>query len=64
MNTVHHRASPCTQKIQEHTPIYDLEAYKQRQHRLQRRKLLKNTLEVSTFAMLCMVTCTLFLAGV
>lgn len=42
--------------VLEHTPIYDLDAYNQRQRRLKHKKLRKNLVEALSF--LCLVTIT------
>ena len=42
--------------VLEHTPIYDLDAYNQRQRRLKHKKLRKNLFEALSF--LCLITIT------
>lgn len=47
----------CTQnKVQEHTPIYDLNAYLLRQRKLKHQKLLKNFVETTVFISMAAMT--------
>ncbi|HCK29787.1 hypothetical protein [Acinetobacter ursingii] len=40
----------CTSKsVQEHSPIYDLAAYQQRQRKIKRQRLLKNLTDTAIF---------------
>lgn len=50
MNTLHYRASPCTSQIKEHTPIYDLAAYNQRQRQQQLTQYRKNATSLFVFS--------------
>jgi hypothetical protein len=48
--------------LKEHSPVYDMDAYQQRQRQLKRKKLLKNIFDTSIFVSVVGLTLsTLFL---
>lgn len=47
----------CTQnKVKEHTPIYDLQAYALRQRSIKRKQLLKNLRDTAVFFLTVLLT--------
>ena len=60
-------AHSCNKKnahITEHTPIYDLAAYEQRQRKLKRTQILKNILDTTVFFSACSIVFSLLFWGV
>ncbi|HFX6350245.1 TPA: hypothetical protein ACIFDI_001111 [Acinetobacter baumannii] len=49
--------------IKEHTPIYDLAAYQQRQRQFKRQKLLKNFFDTAIFVSVAGFTFSMFFWG-
>lgn len=49
MKTFASTHSCASKTIQEHTPIYDLAAYQQRQRNIKRQRLLKNLTDTAIF---------------
>lgn len=49
MNTFISARSNSQNNVKEHSPIYDLQAYKTRQRKLKRKKILRNLLETTIF---------------
>lgn len=49
MKTFALKNSPTQNSVQEHTPVTDLAAFKQRQHKLKRQKLIKNIFDAVIF---------------
>ncbi|MFL9490121.1 hypothetical protein [Acinetobacter baumannii] len=41
--------SPTQNSVKEHTPVHDLTAFKQRQHKLKRQKLIKDIFNAAIF---------------
>lgn len=55
----------CTQNnVKEHSPIYDLAAYRQRQRQSKRQKLLKNLLDTTIFVSVAGFTFSMLFWGV
>jgi hypothetical protein len=55
----------CTQKnVREHSPIYDLQAYEQRQRKLKRKQIFKNILDTTVFFSACSIVFSLLFWGV
>lgn len=55
----------CTQNnVKEHSPIYDLPAYLQRQRKLKRKQILKNILDTTVFFSACSIVFSLLFWGV
>ena len=50
--------------IIEHTPIYDLAAYEQRQRKLKRKQIFKNILDTIVFFSACSIVFSLLFWGV
>ena len=58
-------AHSCTQKnVREHSPIYDLSAYEQRQRKLKRKQIFKNILDTTVFFSACSIVFSLLFWGV
>ena len=60
-------AHSCNKKnahITEHTPIYDLAAYEQRQRKLKRKHIFKNILDTTVFFSVCSIVFSLLFWGV
>lgn len=58
-------AHSCTQKnVREHSPIYDLPAYLQRQRKLKRKQIFKNILDTTVFFSACSIVFSLLFWGV
>lgn len=58
-------AHTCTQKnVKEHSPIYDLQAYKARQRKIKRQNFLKNTAEASMYFCAAALTFSMLFWGV
>lgn len=58
-------AHSCTQKnVREHSPIYDLQAYEQRQRKLKRKQIFKNILDTTVFFSACSIVFSLLFWGV
>lgn len=49
MNSFTSIHSHAQNSVKEHSPIYDLDAYQQRQRQLKRKKLLKNIFDTAIF---------------
>ena len=49
MNTFALKNSPTQNSVKEHTPLKDLAAFKQRQLKLKRQKLIKNIFDAAIF---------------
>ncbi|EMF0908258.1 MULTISPECIES: hypothetical protein [Acinetobacter calcoaceticus/baumannii complex] len=49
MKTFALKNSPTQNSVLEHTPVKDLAAFKQRQQKLKRQKLIKNIFDVAIF---------------
>ncbi|MCT9416995.1 hypothetical protein KTI94_09495 [Acinetobacter baumannii] len=49
MKTFALKNSPTQNSVQEHTPVHDLAAFKQRQHKLKRQKLIKDIFNAAIF---------------
>ncbi|WP_242052529.1 hypothetical protein [Acinetobacter baumannii] len=57
-------AHSCTQNnVHEHSPIYDLAAYEQRQRKLKRKQILKNLLDTTVFFSACSVVFSMLFWG-
>ena len=55
----------CTQKnVREHSPIYDLQAYKARQRKIKRQNFLKNTAEASMYFCAAALTFSMLFWGI
>ena len=50
--------------VKEHSPIYDLPAYLQRQRKLKRKQILKNILDTTVFFSACSIVFSLLFWGV
>ena len=50
--------------VKEHSPIYDLAAYEQRQRKLKRKQILKNILDTIVFFSACSIVFSLLFWGV
>ena len=50
-------------RIQEHTPIYDLNAYNQRRRQLQRKQIFKNFIDGFTFICMAVITFSMLFLG-
>ena len=50
--------------VKEHSPIYDLPAYEQRQRKLKRKQILKNILDTIVFFSACSIVFSLLFWGV
>ena len=50
--------------VKEHSPIYDLPAYLQRQRKLKRKQILKNILDTIVFFSACSIVFSLLFWGV
>lgn len=58
-------AHSCTQKnVREHSLIYDLAAYEQRQRKLKRKQIFKNILDTTVFFSACSIVFSLLFWGV
>ena len=58
-------AHSCTQiNVREHSPIYDLAAYEQRQRKLKRKQIFKNILDTTVFFSACSIVFSLLFWGV
>lgn len=58
-------AHSCTQKnVREHSPVYDLQAYEQRQRKLKRKQIFKNILDTTVFFSACSIVFSLLFWGV
>ncbi|MGL2983000.1 hypothetical protein ACSVHF_03700 [Acinetobacter baumannii] len=64
MKTFALKNSPTQNPVLEHTPIYDLDAYQQRQRKFKRKKLLKNLFNTAIFASAAGFTFSLLFWGV
>ncbi|MBF6953916.1 hypothetical protein [Acinetobacter baumannii] len=49
MKTFALKNSPTQNSVKEDTPVHDLAALKQRQHKLKRQKLIKNIFDAAIF---------------
>ncbi|EHU2214561.1 hypothetical protein B9Y01_04750 [Acinetobacter baumannii] len=49
MNSFAFKNAPTQNSVQEHTPVKDLAAFKKRQHKLKRQKLIKNIFDAAIF---------------
>ncbi|MFP0967806.1 hypothetical protein ACLDZY_11965 [Acinetobacter baumannii] len=49
MKTFAFKNSPTQNSVLEHTPVKDLAAFKQRQHKLKRQKLIKDLFDAAIF---------------
>ncbi|XZU99654.1 hypothetical protein ACT4YK_17340 [Acinetobacter baumannii] len=49
MNTFALKNSPTQNSVKEHTPVHDLAAFKQRQLKLKRQKLIKDIFNAAIF---------------
>lgn len=55
----------CTQNnVKEHSPLYDLQAYEQRQRKLKRKQIFKNILDTTVFFSACSIVFSLLFWGV
>lgn len=55
----------CTQNnVKEHSPVYDLQAYEQRQRKLKRKQIFKNILDTTVFFSACSIVFSLLFWGV
>ena len=58
-------AHSYTQKnVREHSPLYDLQAYEQRQRKLKRKQIFKNILDTTVFFSACSIVFSLLFWGV
>ncbi|WP_151839281.1 hypothetical protein [Acinetobacter junii] len=56
--------SHAQKNLKEHSPIYDLAAYQQRQRQLKRKKLLKNFFDTAIFVSVAGFTFSMLFWGV
>jgi len=49
MKTFALKNSPTQNSVKEHTPVHDLAAFKQRQNKLKRQKLIKDIFDAAIF---------------
>ena len=65
MNNSFASTHSCTQNnVKEHSPIYDLAAYQQRQRKLKRKQIVKNILDTTVFFSACSVVFSLLFWGI
>ena len=50
--------------VKEHSPVYDLQAYEQRQRKLKRKQIFKNILDTTVFFSACSIVFSLLFWGV
>lgn len=55
-----HSHTRNTAPVREHTPIYDLAAYKEQQRKQRQQQLLKNVLDGSVFLSMSMLVLSFF----
>ncbi|WP_269515669.1 hypothetical protein [Acinetobacter baumannii] len=49
MKTFAFKNTPTQNSVKEHTPVKDLTAFKKRQHKLKRQRLIKNIFDAAIF---------------
>ena len=64
MKTFASTHSRTQNNVREHSPIYDLQAYEQRQRKLKRKQILKNILDTTVFFSACSIVFSLLFWGV
>ena len=50
--------------VKEHSPIYDLPAYEQRQRKIKHKQIFKNILDTTVFLSVCSIVFSLLFWGV
>ena len=63
MKTFASTHSRTSKKVKEHSPIYDLEAYLERQRKLKQQKLLKNFVDATVFLSMAVMTFSILFMG-
>lgn len=63
MKTFASTHSRTQNNLKEHSPIYDLEAYLERQRKLKQKKLLKNFVDATVFLSMAVMTFSILFMG-